>query len=208
MSAANTPPPSNYSPPGPTNITPGSWATYEPPASEQPDYFIPYSRTTYQPTGEQLARDELRRRHLRRNVYLPVIAAAVIALALLALIVVLAFGVGTPEIASFIAGLSALTVILFSIPLIFIMAILPIAWLAFTMNRRQQRRNFPETGPMAYRSRVQILLWQLESLLGTVQHGTEAGSEKVRRPLVAVHAWAAYLRGMWRGIREKFPRSI
>ncbi len=208
MSAANTPPASgNNSTPGQANAS-GSWATYDPPESQRSPYATPYSRTTYWPTTEQLARDEERRHYLRRNVYAPIIAATIIVIALFALIVVLAFGVGTPQVESFIAGLSALTIILFSIPLIALMTVLPLAWLAFTLNRRQQRKNFPESGPMAYRSRFQILLWQLDGLLDGAQSAATRGSAAVRRPLVALHAWVAYLAGLVRGIRGKFTRSI
>ena len=102
--------------------------------------------------------------------FLPVLYVLLI-LALFALIIYLAFGVGTPQAASFIAGLSALTVILISIPLIALMTILPIAWLALTLNRRQRRKQYPEIGPMAYRSRVQILLWRLDGLLVEAHRG-------------------------------------
>lgn len=209
MSAANTPQASgNQMQSRPANNAPGSWATYDPPASQRPDYSSPYSRTTYRPTTEQLARDEARRHYLRRNVYAPLILATLIVVALFLLVVGLAFFARTPEVVYLITGLSALTIILFSIPLIALMTILPIAWLAFTFNRRQQRKQFPETGPMAYRSRVQVLLWQFDSLLDGVQRGVERGAATLRRPLNAVYAWAAYLHGLMDGIRGKSKRSI
>ena len=180
---------------------------YDPPPDEWPASSSPYSRTTYRPTNEQLARDEMRQRYLRRNVYAPVIIAAIIAVALLGLIVYLAFGVATPQAKSFIAGMSALVIILFAGPMVILMAIMPVSWLVFKLNRRQQRKNFPETGPMAYRSRVQILLWQLEGLLSGLEEGVDGISARLRRPLVALHARAAYLRGWLNGIRGKFTRS-
>jgi hypothetical protein len=154
-----------------------------------------------------LIRDEARRRYLRRNVYAPIIVAAVIVVVLFALIVYLGFWARSPQAASFIAGLSALTIILMSIPLIALMAVLPIAWLAFTFNRRQQRRNFPEIGPMAYRGRVQIWLWQLDGLLNEVLLGAVRGGAALRRPLITLHTRAAYWRQMARGIRSRFLRS-
>lgn len=166
------------------------------------------TRTSHRPTAEQLARDEARRRFLRRNVYAPIIIAAVIAFALFVLIVLLAFGVVPPPAASFIAGLSGLTIILISIPLILLMSILPIIWLALTINRRRRRKDFPETGPMAYRSRVQILFWQLDSLLNGVQRGAEQTGARARKPLIAMHGHAAYVKEFWRGLRERFTRSI
>jgi hypothetical protein len=200
MSAANTPQtPGSY---------PTAWTAGDAPSGERLDYHGSYSRTSYRPTAEQLARDETRQRYLRRNVYAPLIIAALIGLVLFGLIVYLAFWARTPQAASFIAGLSALTVILISIPLTALMAVLPIAWLAFAYSRRQQRRNAPETGPMAYRSRVQILLWQLDGLLNQAQRGAARGGASLRRPLIAIHAWAAYLSEMARGIISRFTRSI
>jgi hypothetical protein len=166
-----------------------------------------YSRTSYEPTPEQLARDVARRGYLRRRVYAPLIVAVVLALIGLAAILFLAFGVRTPEARSFIAGLSALTLILLSIPLIALMSVLPLAWLALTFYRRQQRQINPETGPMAYRSRLQILLWQLESLIATAGRTTESGANAIRRPLIRAHARGAYMQALARGIRRHFTRS-
>jgi hypothetical protein len=209
MSSANIPPASgNHAPQQSVTGGSGSWASYEPPSAGWPNTSVPYSRTTYRPTAEQLARDELRQRYLRRNVYIPIIIAALIAIALFVLIVVLAFGIRSPQAMSFIAGMSALVVIMFATPLIILMALMPISWLVITLNRRQKRKNFPETGPMAYRSRVQTLLWQLDGLLDGAQDGVDSLSVRARRPLVALHARAAYLRGWLNGIRGKFSRSI
>jgi hypothetical protein len=154
-----------------------------------------------------LIRDEARRRYLRRNVYAPILVAVVIVVVLFALIIYLGFWARSPQAASFIAGLSALTIILMSLPLIALMAVLPIAWLAFTFNRRQKRRDFPETGPMAYRGRVQIWLWQLDGLLNEAQLAAVRGSAAIRRPLTAIHTRAVYWRQLARGIRSRFLRS-
>lgn len=220
MSSANTmptpptsPTPGNYSGPRPTENMSGSWATYEPPVNNSPIPYTSYDSPSYRPTAEQLARDEARRQSLRRSVYFPITITVIILVALLVLIILMAFGVpllgiSTAEAVSFIAGLSALIVILFAIPAIFLMAILPIAWLAITINRRQQRKNYPQTGPMAYRSRVQTLLWQLESFLDGARRGVEVASDRVRKPLVNLHARAEYLREFLRGLWENFTRSI
>lgn len=205
MSEAHLPPTSgSYTSPRPAERAAGSWATYEPPAS---------ARSSYRPTTEQLARDEARRRYLRRNVYVPILITVVIIVVLFLGIVALAFGAGarlgidTSEVASFIAGLAALIVILFSIPLTIAMSILPITWVALRLNRRRQRKLYPETGPMAYRSRVQTLLWQLDSLLIGAESGVERFAVRLRRPLIKLHARAAYLRGWLRGIQDQFTRS-
>jgi hypothetical protein len=211
MSAFPTPPASPNQTPPPASG--GSFGTYDPPASERPVFTTNYSRSSYRPTAEQLARDEARHRDLRRNVYAPIIVAVVVAVVMLVAVIALAFGaealgISDEQAAAFIAGLAALIVILFAIPAIVVMSILPIAWLALRLNRRQQRRLYPETGPMAYRSRVQTLLWQLDGLLDGLRYGTEDVTARLRRPLVAAHARAAQAHGLIDGLRGKFKRSI
>lgn len=210
MSAANTPQtPGPYSP-RPNQTSPGSWTTTEPPDGSLPAYWSgqasPTLRTTYQATPEQLARDDKHRRYMRRNVYMPVILAVVLVVVLFLLVVFLAFGVDTPAALSFIAGLSGLVVILMSIPLIILMTFLPIMWLIYVLNRRQQRKLYPESGPMAYRSRLQIFLWQLESLLGQASRQANRGGEALTRPLIKAHASTEYYKGFGRGIRKNFTR--
>jgi len=204
MSAGNTPPTPEYNP---TTWTAGDTARNTP--GNPPVYYGPYgvsSRTSHRPTPEQLARDEARRRYLRRNVYAPLIIAALIVVALLAVIVYLGFAARTPQAMSLITGLSALTVILIALPLTACMSIMPIVWLALAWNRRQSRRNMPETGPMAYRSRLQILLWRLDSLLVEAQNGVARGGAAVRRPVTRAHTRAAYWREMARSVRNRFIR--
>jgi hypothetical protein len=103
--------------------------------------------------------------------------------------------------------MSALTIILISIPLIFMMTVLPIVYVAWWYNRREQRKLYPEVGPMAYRSRVQILLWQIDGYLTRAQPQVERGSETITRPLVDAHALWAYGEGFIRGIEKNFVRS-
>jgi hypothetical protein len=216
MSAGNTPSTPEHNPmtgPAGGNIQPagGSFATYDPPGGQSPVYSGPYgvtSRTSHRPTLEQLARDEARRRYLRRNVYAPIVIMTIIVVVLLAGIVYLGFVARTPQALSFIAGLSALTVILISLPLTVCMSIMPIAWLALTLNRRQKRKLYPETGPMAYRSRLQILLWQLDSLLVAAQNTAARGGATLRRPLIKAHTRAVYWREVARGIRNRFIRRV
>ena len=211
MTAANTPPsPRTSAGAGNVPASPGSWATVEPPPGsvyDQPGMTFNYARSTYQPTPEQLARDEARHRHLRRNVYAPILAAVLIVVAAFVVILVLAFGVNTPAARSFIAGLSGLTIILMAIPLIAVMSILPLVYFGWWANRRQQRHLYPETGPMAYRSRLQTLLWQLDSLLVKVGRGAERGGAAIAQPLMALHARFDYWREFVRGLRRNYTRG-
>jgi len=168
-------------------------------AGNRPEYYS--SRSHYQPTAEQLARDSERRHYLRRNVYMPVIVASVVVLILFVLIVLLAFGIALPPAKSFIAAMSSLVIILITLPLISLLSILPVAWLVYTIHRRRQRKDNPETGPMAYRSWIQIRFWQIDSMLGGAQHGVDELGVKARQPLVTIHSRVAWLKGFRRGIK-------
>ena len=195
----------------------GSWTTVEPPRGATPSVYdtpatFEYARSTYRPTAAQLARDEARRAFWRRNVLTPIVIAAVLFGGLFVLLFVLAFGapllgLDAAAMRSLIAGLSALTVILIAIPLTALLSVLPLAYAAWWLNRRQKRRALPESGPMAYRSRVQTLLWQAESLLDRVEGGVDRGSARVRRPLIGLYARADYWREFVRGLRRYFTRG-
>ncbi len=196
----------------------GSFASVEPPRGSAAHSvydtaaYYPTARSAYRPTAEQLARDELRLATWRRNVRLPLIIAAVLVAALFITLLVLAFGgpwLGFDQAAarSFITGLSGLTIILISLPLIAMMSLLPLAYVAWWINRRQKRRDFPETGPMAYRSRVQTLLWQLDSLLDKAQRGAAQGGTRVTRPLIGLHTRAATWRAFAAALRRNFGRD-
>lgn len=194
----------------------GSFATVEPPRGsvasasvyDTTAYYVP-ARSTYRPTAEQLARDELRLAVWRRSVRLPIVIAAVVVALLFVALVVLAFagpwlGFDQAAARSLIAGLSGLTVIFIALPLTALMGLLPLAYVAWWYNRRQNRKLNPESGPMAYRSRVQTLLWQLDSLLDKAQRGTTQGGTRVTRPLIGLHARAGYWREFVRGLRRNF----
>lgn len=195
MTSYPTPPPPRPGPnPGPIS--------YAPPPVES------FARTDYIPTAEQLARDEALKRYNQRSITIPVVIISLIAVGLFVLLLVLAFGLrNTGQAREFIAGMSALTIILIAIPLIFVMTVLPIAYLAWWYNRRQQRKLYPETGPMAYRSRIQILLWQLDSLLVQVQRQVGRGSDAVTDPLIKAHVLWAKGKGFARGVNRNFTRS-
>ena len=198
----------------------GSFATVEPPrgSAATPSLYdtavyYPTARSAYRPTAEQLARDQLRLAHWRRNVRLPLVIAAVVVAVLFIALVVLAFagpwlGFDQAAARSLIAGLSGLTIILIALPLTAMMSLLPLTYVAWWYNRRQKRKLNPESGPMAYRGRVQTLLWQLDSLLDKAQRGTRQGGERATRPLIGLHARAATWREFARALRRNFGRGL
>ena len=197
----------------------GSFASVEPPpgsAAAPSIYDRPfdtgYARTPYRPTAEQLARDELRLAYWRRNVRLPIVIATVLVALLFVGLFVLAFagpwlGFDTAAARSLIAGLSGLTIIFIALPLTVLMALLPLTYAAWWFNRRHNRKLYPESGPMAYRSRVQTLLWQLDSLLDKAQRGAAQGGTRVTRPLIGLHTRAATWRAFAAALRRNFGRD-
>ena len=196
----------------------GSFASVEPPRSAASSVYdnlpnIGVARLTYRPTAEQLARDELRLATWRRNFRLPILIAAVLVAALFITLVVLAFagpwlGFDQAAARSLITGLSGLVVILIALPLTGLMALLPLAYVAWWYNRRQNRKLNPEVGPMAYRGRLQTLLWQLDSLLDKAQRGAAQGGTRATRPLIGLHARADYWRSFARALRRNFGRGL
>ncbi len=200
----------------------GSFASVEPPhgSAAVPPYsvydapaYYATARSTYRPTAEQLARDELRLAWWRRNVRLPLVIATLIVAVLFIALIVLAFagpwlGFDQAAARSFITGLSGLTIILISLPLIAVMSLLPLVYVAWWYNRRQKRQMNPETGPMAHRSRVQTLLWQLDSLLDKAQRTANDGGARATRPLIGLHARADYWRAFAHAVRRNFGRGF
>ena len=93
------------------------------------------------------------------------------------------------------------------LPLIAVMSLLPLVYVAWWYNRRQKRQMNPETGPMAHRSRVQTLLWQLDSLLDKAQRTANDGGARATRPLIGLHARADYWRAFAHAVRRNFGRG-
>lgn len=153
-------------------------------------------------------RDERLKAHNRRTIYIPIIVAAIVAIALFVLLLVLAFGlVQTGQARSFIAGMSALVVILMAIPLTILMSILPLAYIGFLVNRRNQRKLYPESGPTAYRSRIQLFLWQVESFLSRAGTQIERGSGAIAEPFIKLGGYSAYARTMAEKVKHTLSRS-
>lgn len=197
--------------PDPAGLPPYAYQRQPTPGNAYPVTTEPWpapQRTSYLPTAAQLARDEQLKRHNRRTIYVPVIIAAVVAVALFILLLVLAFGLReTGQAREFIAGMSAIMVILMAIPTIVLMAILPVAYAAFLINRRNQRKLYPETGPNAYRSRIQIFLWQADSFLAQASREVERGSDALAEPFIRFGGYGAYARTMAEQLKRNFSRS-
>ena len=155
-------------------------------------YQPPYSEPTFEPTAAQLERDRLLRRRNRLYIYLPLSIISFISIVLIVLILIGIFapGTGTEE---FISALADIIVILWIIPMILLVSAFPIAYVAYFVNRRQKRKLNPQTGPLAYRSRIQILLWRLQIFMDGAQVKTGEVAPKVAKPVISFNAILAYL---------------
>jgi hypothetical protein len=117
----------------------------------------------------------------------------------MALILIGLYVVGVQGFAKFISAVADIIIILWTIPAIILVSLLPIAYIAYYANRRQKRKLDPQTGPLAYRSRTQVLLWRIQVFLGQTQVKTDEIAPKVAKPVIDFNAFIAYL-GAWLNI--------
>jgi len=162
-------------------------------------YPPPYQEPTFEPTPAQLERDRLLRRRDGLYIYLPLSIIIFISLLLIVLILIGLFAPGIRGTEEFISALADIIVILWIIPMIVVVSILPIAYIAYLVNRRNERKLHPQTGPLAYRSRIQILLWRLQIFMDQAWIKTDEIAPKVAEPITSVNAYIAYF-GAWLNI--------
>jgi hypothetical protein len=160
--------------------------------------------SNYQPSAEQLNRNEALKRFNRLYVIVPVAIAAVIALALIIALTVFAFLPNNVETRRFISGLADIVIILATLPMTLLCAVLPVAYVAIALNRRQQRRLYPQMWPMASGGRIQLFLWWLQSQLDLVQASIESGSTVLANKVMKVHERFQYYSTFGERLRRNF----
>ncbi len=162
-------------------------------------YPPPNQEPTFEPTAAQLERDRvLRRRHLL-YIYLPLGIVSFIAILLIVLILIGIFAPGIVGTEVFISALADIIIILWIFPAMIMVSILPITYAAYFMNRRQKRKLDPQTGPLAYRSKMQVFSWRVQQFLDQVEGKTSDTAPKVAEPVIGFNALIAYL-GAWTNI--------
>jgi hypothetical protein len=162
--------------------------------------------STYEPTGEQLARDRALKRFNRLYLYVPLGIAALIALGL---VIALLVGVLLPGItgtAAFASALADIVLIMTLLPMLLLCAIVPGAYIALVYNQRQKRQQAPQAGPMAYRSRVQTLFWRLDKLIDTAVAKTTATAPQIAQPIVKLNSGLAFLSAFFNQLSQLFRR--
>jgi hypothetical protein len=159
----------------------------------------PYHEPTFEPSAAQLERDRILRRRTRLYIYLPLGIVSFIAIVLIVLILIGLFAPGIVGTEVFISALADIIVILWIGPMILLVSILPIGYIAYFVNRRQKRKLNPQTGPLAYRSRIQVLLWRIQYFVDRSQVKTVEIAPKVAKPVIDFNVLLADL-GAWLNI--------
>ncbi len=148
----------------------------------------------YQPSPDQLARAAALKRFNRLYIYLPLAVFSVVGLVLVGLLL---WGTLSPNIVGtreFVSGLADLILILAVLPMMLLCAIVPAAYIAWVVYRRQQ--------PQREHGRFQTLIWRLDSLVTKAQDKTSDVMPKVATPVIKGHSWLAYLQSFIKNIKR------
>lgn len=152
-----------------------------------------YIEPTFKPTPFQLERDRELRRRNRLYIYLPIGVACLLSLVTIILILIGIFAPGVTGTEAFIAAVADIIIILWIVPVIALLSILPIGYFAYIVNRRNKRKLHPQTGPLAYRSRIQVLLWRVQYFIERADNKTTEYAPKVAEPVTRFNGLLAYL---------------
>ncbi len=167
----------------------------------------PSNNSEFEPSAEQLERDAELRQFNRLYLYLPLGAALFIAVVLMVILLIGVFAVGSLQNLIFVSALADIIVILGILPLLLIFAIVPIGYFGYKINQRQKRKLNPETGPLAYRSRVQIFMWRLDQFAQKLQNKTNETAPKLAKPIMKANESIAYLEAWPKSLKKTLKRS-
>lgn len=157
---------------------------YPPPGTNPPPF---------EPSAEQLARERELRRFNRLAVYLPL---GLLALAGIVVVVLLLIGVFSPNITgteAFISALADIIIILWIMPMLVLMALLIIGYVAWRLNRRQQRKLLPPDSLQLRYGRLQPLLWRAQSLLNRASVQVDQKADMVTNQVIRSKGRVAYV---------------
>jgi hypothetical protein len=106
----------------------------------------------------------------------------------------LLIGVFSPGIVgteAFISALADIILILWIMPLLVLMALLIIGFIALRLNRRQKRKLLPADSLLFRYGRLQPFLWRVESYLDRADVQVNRAAEGMTEPLIRNHGRAA-----------------
>jgi len=152
-----------------------------------------YNEPSFEPSTAQLERDKELRRRNRLYIYLPIGFACFLSIVIIILILAGIFAPGITGTEEFIAAVADIIIILWIIPAIMLLSILPIGYVFYLFNRRNKRKLNPQTGPLAYRSRLQVLLWRVQYFVEKGQSATNNYAPRVVAPVTQFNSFIAYV---------------
>lgn len=157
---------------------------------EQKSTFI---EPAFEPSAIQLERDKELRRRNRLYIYLPLGIVTFLSIVIIVLLLIGIFAPGITGTEEFIAAVADIIIILWIIPAILLLSLLPIGYVSYMVNRRNQRKLNPQTGPLAYRSRIQVLLWRVQYFVERSQSTTNEYAPKIAQPVTRFNSFIAYV---------------
>lgn len=162
-------------------------------------------RPPYEPDQTQLERRDALHRFNRRYVYLPIGIFVALTSVVIILLFIGVFSPAFPGGAAYASALADITLIMFLIPAIIMMAAGPalLYWLLSNGRRRrwEGKPRFDEGG------KLQVWLWQLDTLLGKTRDATAVYTEKASKPIIAFNSWLAYAKAFLEQIKNFLKRS-
>jgi len=163
-----------------------------------PDNIVP-EKVEYEPTLSQKERAALLRRFNSKFVYAPIIFSGLIVVILVLLLLYVALNPPTLEALETISGISDAVIILFTIPAMIFCSILPIVFVAATVQARKQG--------IAPLKQLQVLMWRMDGGVGTVRQKTNEIASRIAAPFIKVHSISAYIVTLLRQLTSIFKRS-
>jgi hypothetical protein len=153
----------------------------------------------YEPTMSQQERVASLRRFNSRFVYAPIIISSVIVVILVLLLLYIALNPPTFGALQTISGISDAVVILFTIPAMIFCSIVPIVFIAATVQARKQG--------IAPLRQFQILMWRVDGGVGVVRQKTNEIAPKIAAPFIKVRSIYAYIITLLKRLTSIFKRS-
>lgn len=153
----------------------------------------------YEPTLSQQERAESLQKFNTRYVYAPIIVSSIIVVILVLLLLYTALNPPTLEALQTISGITDAVVILFTIPAMVFCSIVPIAFIAATVQARKQG--------IAPLRQLQVLMWRIDGGVGTVRLKVDGIAPRIAAPFIKVQGIYAYITTLLKRLSSMFKRS-
>jgi len=148
------------------------------------DMYPPPEPPDYHPSAEQLARRKARQRFYRLYMLLPLGLVALVATTIVVLLLIGVFSPGIIGTEAFISALADIILILWIMPMLVLLALFILGFVALTVNRRQQRNLLPEDSPRRQYGRVQLVLWRVQRFLDQASAKVDQTADAMVAPVI------------------------